>query len=395
MLATVVSIGLVAQLVPLVSVRASALWAPADDIEAKRAEARAIQDQLDALGEQASMVDENLNVAVIDLAGAERRVEEAQSQLRDVRLARDGAHAGFEAYAIELYSGGGTTTANAVLGAGTVNEAARRVVYGTVVAELNLDAFDRLSVLETDLVTQEASLAEIEAQAAAQRDVIDRQRAELQRLLDAETQVLARVEGELARLVAEEEARRRAEEERIAREQAARLAREEAARRAAAEQERRARQQAPAPAPAPAQTSTAPSAAAPTDAVPVPETLAPPPPSSPNATRVIEAARALMGTPYRFGAPGPEFFDCSGFTAWVWREAGASLPHSSRAQYASLPKVSRSDIQPGDLVFFGSPIHHVGVYIGGDQMIDAPYTGSFVGIRSINRRDYTGAVRPG
>ncbi len=384
MLAAVVSIGLVAPLLPLVPVRAAALWAPADDIEAKRAEARAIQDQLDALDERASLLDEDLNVATIDLARAEQRVEESQALTRDVLLARDGARLAFEDYAIELYTGGGTTSASAVLGAATFNEAASRVVYGTVVAESNLDAYDRLSALETDLVAQEATLQAIENQASAQRELIETQRAELQRVVDAEVEVLARVEGELARLVAEEEARRRAEEERIAREQAARLAREEAARRAAAEQERRSRQQAP------AQTSTAASGTA-----PVPETLPPPPPASPNATRVIEAARALIGTPYRFGASGPESFDCSGFTAWVWREAGASLPHSSRAQFASLPKVARTDLQPGDLVFFGSPIHHVGMYVGGDQMIDAPRTGSSVGIRSINRRDYTGAVRPG
>jgi cell wall-associated NlpC family hydrolase len=71
-----------------------------------------------------------------------------------------------------------------------------------------------------------------------------------------------------------------------------------------------------------------------------------------------------------------------------------SLPHSSRAQFDSLPHVARSDLQPGDLVFFGSPIHHVGIYEGGGIMINAPETGENVRRDSIARSDYVGAARP-
>ncbi|MGH9198023.1 MAG: C40 family peptidase, partial [Acidimicrobiia bacterium] len=71
------------------------------------------------------------------------------------------------------------------------------------------------------------------------------------------------------------------------------------------------------------------------------------------------------------------------------------LPHSSRAQYGATKRVSKGDLQPGDLVFFGSPIHHVGLYIGNGNMINAPETGEYVGIRPAFRRDYVGAGRPG
>jgi cell wall-associated NlpC family hydrolase len=83
---------------------------------------------------------------------------------------------------------------------------------------------------------------------------------------------------------------------------------------------------------------------------------------------------------------------------WAWAQAGVSLPHSSSAQYAVLPKVSRSALQPGDLVFFYTPIHHVGLYVGGGQMIHASHPGTTVQLQSISSyywNVYVGAGRPG
>jgi cell wall-associated NlpC family hydrolase len=79
---------------------------------------------------------------------------------------------------------------------------------------------------------------------------------------------------------------------------------------------------------------------------------------------------------------------------WAWARGGVSLPHSAQAQYDVLRHVARSDAQPGDLVFFGSPIHHVGIYIGGGQMISAPHTGDVVKIQDAFRSDFVGAARP-
>lgn len=101
-----------------------------------------------------------------------------------------------------------------------------------------------------------------------------------------------------------------------------------------------------------------------------------------------------LGAPYRWAAAGPNAFDCSGFTMFVYRQVGVSLPHSSRAQIGHGQRVSRGDLQPGDLVFFGSPIHHVGIYVGGGNYIHAPRTGDVVKISSMNRSGYAGACRP-
>ena len=74
---------------------------------------------------------------------------------------------------------------------------------------------------------------------------------------------------------------------------------------------------------------------------------------------------------------------------WAWARAGRSLPHSSAAQYGATRRISGSDLQPGDLVFYGSPIHHVAMYIGGGQIVDALNSGTPVGVRSIG---YPGTV---
>jgi len=93
--------------------------------------------------------------------------------------------------------------------------------------------------------------------------------------------------------------------------------------------------------------------------------------ASGRAIAAVAYAKAQVGDNYVFGATGPGSFDCSGLTMQAWRAAGVSLPHQSRSQYAATSRVSRSDLQPGDLVFFYSPISHVGIYIGGGLMVHA------------------------
>lgn len=123
-----------------------------------------------------------------------------------------------------------------------------------------------------------------------------------------------------------------------------------------------------------------------------------PPPPSPNANvaAVLQAAYSVIGTPYQYGGTSPETgFDCSGFTMWAWSHAGVSLPHSSAAQYSSLPHVAREDVQPGDLLFFYSPISHVGIYVGGGRMIHSPHTGDVVSVVAVYWDRFVGATRPG
>jgi cell wall-associated NlpC family hydrolase len=110
----------------------------------------------------------------------------------------------------------------------------------------------------------------------------------------------------------------------------------------------------------------------------------------------VAAARSQLGVPYRFAAATPGVaFDCSGLTMWAWGRAGVSLPHFAAAQYAMLPHVSIAQAMPGDLVFFYRDIHHVGIYIGGGLMINAPQTGDVVKIAPAFRSSLVGIGRPG
>ncbi len=109
----------------------------------------------------------------------------------------------------------------------------------------------------------------------------------------------------------------------------------------------------------------------------------------------VAYAKAQVGKAYVYGAAGPDSFDCSGLTMAAWSQAGVSLPHSSSAQYSSGPQISESELQPGDLVFYYSPISHVGIYIGNGQIVNALNPGSGVQISGLHDMPYSGAVRPG
>ncbi|WP_030687667.1 C40 family peptidase [Streptomyces globisporus] len=113
------------------------------------------------------------------------------------------------------------------------------------------------------------------------------------------------------------------------------------------------------------------------------------------AAAAISFARAQLGKPYVWGATGPSAYDCSGLTQAAWRAAGVSLPRTTYTQINAGRRVSRSQLAPGDLVFFYSGISHVGLYIGGGQMIHAPRPGAPVRIAPIDEMPFAGATRVG
>ncbi|KRA37421.1 MULTISPECIES: C40 family peptidase [unclassified Nocardioides] len=118
-------------------------------------------------------------------------------------------------------------------------------------------------------------------------------------------------------------------------------------------------------------------------------------PASGRAAVAIKYALAQVGDSYVYGAAGPNAWDCSGLMMVAWGQAGVGLPHSSRAQAGSGARVSKSDLQPGDLVFYYSPISHVGMYIGNGMIVHAANPGAGVKVSSVDEMPYSGAVRPG
>jgi cell wall-associated NlpC family hydrolase len=130
--------------------------------------------------------------------------------------------------------------------------------------------------------------------------------------------------------------------------------------------------------------------------------LPPGAPAEEVAAAAVQFAYSQLGKPYKWGATGQlGFYDCSGLMLQAYRSGGLELPRTSRDQWFSGPRVwNVGDLQPGDLVFYAhnladpSTIHHVGIYIGAGNMIDAPYTGAFVRVTPFLRGDFIGAVRP-
>lgn len=116
--------------------------------------------------------------------------------------------------------------------------------------------------------------------------------------------------------------------------------------------------------------------------------------ASGNAEVVVKYALAQQGEPYVFAAAGPNSWDCSGLTMMAWQQVGVSMPHSSHQQYNQIKHVARANLQPGDLVFFYSDLHHVGIYIGNNQVVHAPTTNDVVKVTSIDAMPYAGAGRP-
>ncbi|MFE4171028.1 NlpC/P60 family protein [Streptomyces sp. NPDC056909] len=112
------------------------------------------------------------------------------------------------------------------------------------------------------------------------------------------------------------------------------------------------------------------------------------------AAAAVAFAYGAIGKPYVWGATGPGSFDCSGLTQAAWRAAGVSLPRTTYTQINAGQRVTRDRLAPGDLVFFFSGVSHVGIYVGGGQMIHAPRPGSAVRLAPIDQMPFAGAARP-
>jgi cell wall-associated NlpC family hydrolase len=128
------------------------------------------------------------------------------------------------------------------------------------------------------------------------------------------------------------------------------------------------------------------------------EQVAPDPPPANNPdysgdSTVVQFAYDQLGDPYAYGSEGPDSWDCSGLVQGAWGAAGYSLSHNVEMQWGETARVSREELQPGDIVFY-SGLGHNALYIGNDEIIHAPRTGSHVKIASIYIMDIQGYGRP-
>lgn len=350
---------------------------PQTELAAKKAEAERLASQIAADQERAGVLNEQYlqaksaaDDAQAEIAGAARAIKMAEA--RTATLSRQLGHR-----AARLYMGVGL---NDPLGLDveSVRELGSRAKYSQAAAAHDEQMVDDLMVAKEELAHERAALQEVEDEARDRQSAAD---DALNALRDATAEAessLASVRGDIRDLVTEVEREREAAEERAARAaQAEREAQERAAQAASnndgGNNDGGGGGRAPSTDPA--------------DIGVDPGTI---PAPSPGAAAAIAFARAQVGKPYIYAGVGPAGFDCSGLTMMAWAQGGVSMSHGSRDQYNSFPKVPISQLQPGDLVFFGSsgPMNgHGALYIGGGMMIEAPHTGAFVRYRSIYRRD--------
>jgi cell wall-associated NlpC family hydrolase len=327
----------------------SAFATPAGD---KREQARQVKQQVDALDQKVEIAAEAYNEARDRHQTLTSEIEATRARIAEQTAIIDEMQTALNARARSLYRTGRFSFLDVLLGARdfeqfaatwdvmrTINEREAQDIAALEKARAEAEA------AREKLAVQEAEAKKVVEQMAANKKSIEAQLAERKRMLSG-------LEAEIARI------------------EAAERARAEAAARAST-----------------VSRSSATAALVPTQNFP--------PPTRAARGEVVSIAKRYLGAPYKWAASGPNAFDCSGFTSFVYRQVGVSLPHSSRAQAGVGERVPRGDLQPGDLVFFGSPIHHVGIYVGGGQYIHAPRTGDVVKISSLSARtNYVGAARP-
>ncbi|MDN5860615.1 MAG: C40 family peptidase [Pseudonocardia sp.] len=115
--------------------------------------------------------------------------------------------------------------------------------------------------------------------------------------------------------------------------------------------------------------------------------------SAARRTSAMAEALSKIGSPYRWGAAGPNAFDCSGLVSWSYKKVGVSLPRSSAAMSRVGTPVAKSELRPGDLVFFYRPVSHVAIYIGDGKVVHASTAGQPVKISELNRMPFNSARR--
>ena len=337
-------------------------------VDAKRLEAESVLAQIQEIDGQLGHAVESYNLANVKLDGIRGDLKANTRHLTIARSSLAAAQIHLSERLVALYkNGGGSGSLEVILGASSIDDLLDR-----------LDAVDRVSAQDARVLREVKSFR---AQVIQRKGRLERaQRAQVQVVAEKDSQRQA-IEGQLAerqRLlasikdqIAELEAAERRRQDRLAAQAQARL--------------RSTRQQ-------PQSQATEPQALLQTD--PVEEAIAPAPDARYGG--VVGIAMQYLGVPYVWGGASPSGFDCSGFSMYVYAQVGVSLPHHAASQYGMGTPVSKDQLQAGDLVFFNG-LGHMGIYIGGGQFIHAPHSGDVVKISSLSdswyARTWVGARR--
>lgn len=399
--------------------------ATADGVDSQKQKVANIADKLGAIEDKIAQLDDDYNAAQdrkdqldLDIVAAQAKVDAQQAQL-------DQLQGTMGQIAVDKYtSGDGAALSPVFSDAATYSDAQQRDELNRLSLDNGAGDVDEAAAIATQLAKDKATLDSKQQQAADVVQTLNSKKDQATKLETQYTDDYAAAKTELGDLIQQEQDRRAAvavakAQEVAAQQAAADKTRAEAsaavaaaaAKAASASKSNATNTVAAPPAAAAATTAAAPrggggdsgasaapssSSAAPSASNDAPAADPSPPPPSSRAGTAIAAAESQLGVPYRFAAESPgSALDCSGLTKYAWGQAGVSLPHQSAQQYASTPHVTQDQIQPGDLLYYHSPIGHVAIYIGGGQLIHAPRTGDVVKIAAVNWGNVVGISRPG
>jgi len=367
-----------------------------EKLQAKQAQAQSVLAQVNTLDQRFEASVEAWNGAKYELGLTEKQLKRDRATLARAEKQRRVAEARVEARVVQLYqSDTDPSVISILLGSDNLTDALDRLDAAHAVA-----AADHQLAVQTTAARNryEAALERtrsVEHQRAAEVSQLDTQRRKIGALLAQRKRMLASVQSQVTQLQAQEareQAKLAAEARaRLRAEQAAAAARAKAAAKAAAAAAAaQAQQQQTATDP----TTTAPDPGTTTDPTAAAPTSADPTSTAPTTTEAASIALKYLGVKYQWGGATPAGFDCSGLVMYVYAQLGIILPHYAAAQYGLGVPVPKSELQPGDLVFFDN-LDHVGIYIGGGDMVHAPQTGDVVKIEAISDfgNRYVGARR--
>jgi cell wall-associated NlpC family hydrolase len=338
----------------------------AQTVESAEAEAARIEADLADTRDRIVELAETYNQAQARAEEADAHVARAAAELEATRAELGRRRAEMSDFAVDAYVRGGDLGEVDGLLSTDVTGVGQRLGYLDAANSTNRDIADQLVAAQEDLDLRLQQLAAAEAEAEAHRQAVADAQAEADALAQHQEDLLANARGRVAELIAAEEARRAAEEEARAREAAGAAAAAAAAAYVAPE--------------AAVAATTSPARA---------EAARPPATPSVSAPRAIaqlavDAALSQVGVPYVFGGNSPgSGFDCSGLMQWAWAQAGRSIPRPADYQRDALQPISLEELQPGDIIFYGEPVSHDAMYIGGDMIVNAPYTGEYVRVQSM------------
>jgi cell wall-associated NlpC family hydrolase len=329
----------------------SALATPGS-VAGKRAQAESVLSQIQGLDGNLERAVDQYNLANQKLARIEGDLRENQKELRLARANLKAARARLSDRLVEMYTSSGENTGlEVLLGARSIDDLITRIDTVNRVSDQSTEVLKEVKVFGTAVRTRRARLKDArveQAKLVAQREA---EKASIEGQLAQRRQLLSSIKSEIGRMQAAE----RAQQAQLAAQARARLSSGQA------------------------EMLDASAGAGAVPAQPSQPTYAPPPS---RYGGVVGIAMQYLGTPYVYGGSSPGGFDCSGFVMYVFAQVGVSLPHNAAAQYGYGTPVSRSDLQPGDLVFFNG-LGHDGIYIGGGQFIHSPHTGDVVKISSM------------